>query len=426
MEIIIIDDNADLAENLQTFLRLTGIRTGIALTGAEGLREVLRHAPRVVLLDHQLPDTTGLELLPKLLASDPDINVIMITAAGNEQLAVDAIKAGATDYMPKPVKLDQLNQTIQKLLHRPNPTALRPSLRLVPVAVKGPITAHAGGKTARQAKAPHMETVPDTHSASDALKERLKGSSMAMRNLRRLVRKFIRLDTPPNNNLHTLITGESGTGKELVARVLHDNGQGANAPFVVINCAGIPDAQFEREIGRHLDRVDDIAHTGSGCGPTLFLDEVGCLSPNAQAVVLQLIDSNQDGQRGIRVIAASAMPLETAVRSGQFRGDLYYRLRRLWIHVPALREREDDACILANHFLSESSARMGRDTPVLTPHALRAILAYGWPGNVRELQMRIKRVAATGSSSRVVAGDLGLTPGHYGATGMTDSDTEAC
>jgi two-component system response regulator AtoC len=419
MEVVIIEDNVDLAENLQTFLRALGFRTGIALTGASGLREVVKHAPRVVLLDHGLPDTTGLKLLPKLLAADPHIAVIMITAAGNAQLAVDAIKAGAIDYMPKPVKLDQLDQTIQKLLHRPNPPALRPSLHLV--TGTGGKPAPSGGESSPTARARHIEAVQHTRGTTDAIKERIKGSSLSIRNLRRLVRKFIQHDTDTaTGDLNMLITGEGGTGKELTARLMHDNGQRHDAPFIVINCAGIPDAKFEPELARHLDGLGDAGRSGAA---TLFLDEVGCLSAAAQAVVLHLIESSQSMQTGIRIIAASAMPLEEFVRSGRFRGDLYYRLRRLWIHVPALRDRENDACMLADYFLRLSSERMGRDMPALTAHALRAIRAYGWPGNVRELQMRIERVVAIGNSSRIDAADLGLSPGPYGAIGITDSDT---
>jgi len=375
---LIVDDEADIRELLEITLSRMGIRSDAAST-VEEAHELLGETDfDFCITDMRLPDGTGIELVQWIQKHRANTPVAVITAYGNAQAAVDSLKAGAFDFVSKPVNL----QTLRKLVE----TALR--LR--------------GGN-------PDEGDTPRDGG--------LLGDDPTIRDLRALIERLARSQAPVH------IHGESGTGKELVARLIHARGPRANGPFVPVNCGAIPAELMESEFFGHLKgSFTGALRDKSGLfqaaeGGTLFLDEVGDLPLHMQVKLLRAlqeravrpIGSDTEQPVNVRIISATHHNLEELVQAGDFRQDLYYRLNVIGVRTPALRERPSDIPLLANHILQKLGREIGlHPLPVLDDSAIKALCAHDFPGNVRELENVLERAATLCDGVRIAVDDLQL------------------
>jgi DNA-binding NtrC family response regulator len=372
--VLIVEDEPVLARNMLLYLERHGLTCQAVGSGEEGLEAMESARPDAVVLDHNLPGKDGLSVLRLMREREPQLPVVMATGHGSEQVAVEAMKAGAFDYLIKPVSLHQLKQVLDRAVQQQRQALELRHLR-----------AGAGASNAASA-----------HGLAALL-----GDSPAMRKLRSRLQQLVEAEARLNEG-HApavLIGGETGTGKELVARALHFEGPRRAGPFVEINCASLPAQLVESELfgherGAFTDaRERRIGLVEAAHGGTLFLDEVGELELATQAKLLKLLEDHQVRRLGsvreqkvdVRVLAATNRPLEAMVQSGQFRGDLFYRLGMLRIELPPLREREGDVAVLAKAFLARSSRRYGKSGLRFSDEALEVLSRHRWPGNVREL-----------------------------------------
>ena len=377
--ILIVDDEADLRELLDiTFLKM-GLDSDCAANLTEARSLLTRHAYAMVLTDMRLPDGLGIDLVREVAAAYRNTPIAVITAFGSADNAVAALKAGAFDYLSKPVALDQLRVMVQS------------ALKLTPAAVSA---------------------VPPP-SAGPAL--RLLGESEALRHVRSQIVRLARSMAP------VAITGESGTGKELAARDIHAQSARADKPFVAVNCGAIPEALMEAEFfgyrkGAFTGAADDRdGFFQAANGGTLMLDEVADLPLPMQVKLLRAIQERRVRKVGstveepvdVRLISATHQNLAACVEAGKFRQDLYYRLNVIELGLPPLRERKDDIGLLAGAVLQRLSgaARMH-----LSPQALQALCEHSFPGNVRELENILERALAFASGDTIDAEDLALKP----------------
>jgi two-component system response regulator PilR (NtrC family) len=377
--VLIVDDERDIRELLVLTLGRMGLRTDTAASVGEARAQLGRGAYDLCLTDMRLPDGTGLELVAEINQRYPDLPVAMITAYGNVEAAVEALKAGAFDFVSKPVDINVLRELVQRAL----------DLQQRP---------RAGGG----------------NGGSDGL-GRLTGASPAMQTLRATVAKVARSQAPVH------IYGESGTGKELVARTIHAEGGRAAGPFVPVNCGAIPAELMESEFFGHKKGSFTGAHadkTGlfqAANGGTLFLDEIAELPLPMQVKLLRAIQEKSvrpvgaqaEIQVDVRILSATHKDLSALVADGRFRHDLYYRINVIELHVPPLRERGDDLRELAREVLIKL-ARPGQAAPTLGDDALAALRGYGFPGNVRELENILERALAMSDDARIGAEDLRL------------------
>ncbi|MBK4733493.1 sigma-54-dependent transcriptional regulator [Noviherbaspirillum pedocola] len=378
--ILIIDDEADLRELLEiTFLKM-GLDTDSAGTLAEARELLGRQSYALALTDMRLPDGQGIDLVREIAAHYRGTPVAVITAFGSTDNAVAALKAGAFDYLSKPVALDQLRTMVQS------------ALKLVP------------GSPLRSAKADEAETG-----------FRLLGESAAMREVRAQIARLARSMAP------VAITGESGTGKELAARDIHAQSARADKPFVAVNCGAIPEALMEAEFfGYRKGAFTGAAEDRDGFfqaanGGTLMLDEVADLPLPMQVKLLRAIQERRVRKVGstveepvdVRIISATHQNLASCVEAGKFRQDLYYRLNVIELGLPPLRERADDIALLSGAILNRLS---GGTAPALSPAARATLEAYAFPGNVRELENILERALAFASGDAIGAEDLALRP----------------
>src|SRR6478672_7761854 len=381
---LVVDDERDIRELLVLTLGRMGLRCDTA-SSLHDARALLRHnAYALCLTDMRLADGSGLDLVREISQLYPQTPVAMITAFGNQEAAVGALKAGAFDFVSKPVDLSVLRGLVQH------------ALRLGLESTTG------GG--ARPADAPSPAST------------RLLGSSMAMADLRATLSKVARSQAP------VYIAGESGVGKELVARTIHDEGMRASGPFVPVNCGAIPAELMESEFFGHKKGSFTGAHADkpglfqAAEGGTLFLDEVAELPLAMQVKLLRAIQEKQIrpvGANGevpvdVRILSATHKNLGALVEDGRFRHDLYYRINVIELRVPPLRERRDDLPGLAAAILARLAAAQGRPVPALTDEANAALLAYPFPGNVRELENILERALALAEDDRIEAADLRL------------------
>jgi two-component system, NtrC family, response regulator PilR len=378
--VLVVDDEADLRE----LLALTLGRLGLDVDTAESVaaaRELLdRNRYALCLTDMRLPDGTGIELVQQVAAGG-GTPIAVITAYGSAENAVAALKAGAFDYLAKPVDLDQLRLLVRSALARPL----------------------AGGAAAPQSQPRALD--------------RLRGDSPAMRQLRSMIERLA------HNMAPVAIYGESGSGKELVARAIHDSSARRLLPFVAVNCGAIPEALMEAEFfgyrkgaftGAERDR-DGFFHAAAG--GTLFLDEVAELPLAMQVKLLRSIQERRVRKVGsttedpvdVRILSATHQDLARLVAAGRFRQDLYYRLNVIELHVPSLRERAGDIELLANAILDRLAQR-GGERSRLSPEALRELQGYRFPGNVRELENVLERGVALAGGCELGAADLMLPP----------------
>jgi two-component system response regulator AtoC len=369
ISVLVVDDELLIRKSLSKVLRAKGYVVELASTGAEGLEKAADVRPHVMILDMRLPDTDGLSVLRRVRHLDPLLQVIVITAFGDVQSAVDAMKLGACDFLRKPYEMDD-----------------------IVMAVEG------GARTFRQANELDIYRRQAFRQYSD---NEIVGSSGPMREVRELIDKVVR-----SQATSVLITGESGTGKELVARAIHYRSDRAQAPLMEVNCSSFHENLLENELfGHEKGAFTDASDTKKGlvelCDRgTLFLDEVADMPLATQSKLLRFIDNRNFKRVGgardisvdIRIVTATNRDLEADVRVGRFRSDLYFRLKVVSIELPPLRDRGDDVLVLARHFLREFSRKFQRSFYEVTGEAAERLLAYPWPGNVRELRNLIERV----------------------------------
>src|SRR3954469_24102716 len=394
--VLIVDDERTLARAVKAFLAEAGYEAEVAEDGESALALVQTLRPDVVFADVRLPGMSGIELLRRVREFDPAIPVIIMTAYGTIEGAVEAVKLGAFDYMKKPVDLEEL----KLLADRARETAL----------MKQELSYYR------------------RRAASELPMAGVLGNSPALRAVMEQVRQVAALDeTPP-----VLITGETGTGKGLVARTLHTAGPRAGKPFIDVNCTALPANLMEAELfGYERGAFTDAKESKLGLfeaaeGGFILLDEVGDLEPSLQGKLLRAIEERtvrrvggiQDRRVDVRILAATNRDLEREVQQGRFRSDLYFRLAVILLHLPPLRERGEDALILADHFLRQFSAKYGKDVRRIDPRAQDVLLSYPWPGNVRELSHVIERAVLWSRESTIHVEHLSLTtPARTGTDG---------
>jgi two-component system response regulator AtoC len=379
---LVVDDEENLRVVLRTLLRRHGYEVETAASGDEALAMVDSFGPDVVLTDVRMPKMGGLDLLSTLKAKGNEATVIVMSAYGNMDLALDAMKAGAYDYVQKPFKPDEVVLALRKaeereLLRREN-RALRDEIR-------------------------------KEHRFEDIL-----AKSARMQEIFRTISKIAEYKTT------VLVTGESGVGKELVARAIHRRSTRSGGPFVAVNCGAIPENLLESELfghkkGAFTDAVHDRrglfeeANTG-----TLFLDEIGELPLGLQVKLLRVLEDEKirrvgetrDLQVDVRIVTATHRDLHNETKAGRFREDLFYRLNVLPIHCPPLRERRDDIPLLIDHFVAKNNTRLGTSIRGLDTETRRLLYEYAWPGNVRELENTIERAMVLAEGEQIVAADL--------------------
>jgi two-component system response regulator PilR (NtrC family) len=374
--ILIVDDEPDLREVLELALLRMGLTTVTAEDVATARAKLASRRFDLVLTDMRLPDGDGLEVVRYVAQANPATPVAVITAYGSTENAIAALKAGAFDYLMKPVKLEVLRTLVK--------TALK---------------------------------VPEEPRASREMPQ-LIGESAPMQQIRAKIEKLARSQAP------VFISGESGTGKEVAARLIHALGPRAGKPFVAVNCGAIPENLMESEFfgyrkgaftGADADREGFFQAAGGG---TLFLDEVAELPMPMQVKLLRAIQERRVRRVGgveeeavdVRLISASHQDLARAIEAGRFRHDLYYRLNVIELRMPALRERQEDIPLLARHIAERLAAVSGQPLPRLTEDALAALKRYSFPGNVRELENILERAFALSEDGHIDVADLNLAP----------------
>ncbi|HEY3496108.1 MAG TPA: sigma-54 dependent transcriptional regulator [Polyangiaceae bacterium] len=379
--VLVVDDEENLRLVLRTLLRRHGYEVEAVPTGEDALALVDSFGPDVVLTDVRMPKMGGLDLLATLKAKGNEATVIVMSAYGNMDLAIEAMKAGAYDYVQKPFKPDEIVLALRKAEERE-------SLRRENRALR--------------------DEIRKEHRFEDIL-----AKSGKMQDIFRTIAKISEYKTT------VLVTGESGAGKELVARAIHRRSKRSGA-FVAVNCGAIPENLLESELfghkkGAFTDAIQDRrglfeeANDGS-----LFLDEIGELPLGLQVKLLRVLEDEKirrlgetrDTQVDVRIIAATHRDLAAETKAGRFREDLFYRLNVLPIHCPSLRERREDIPLLIDHFLSRNNARLGTNIRGLDTEARRLLYEYAWPGNVRELENTIERAMVLTEGDTITAADL--------------------
>lgn len=389
--LLIIDDEVVLAKNYARFFERSGHQVEVTHDGQSGIAAANRLMPDLVIVDFQLPDMDGLEVIQALRASEPQTCAVMISGHANVSIAVDAMKAGYIDLLTKPISLDHLGRIVDKALKELD---------------------------TRRTLAFYQE-----RSASDASLDRLIGDSPVMQALRARIATIARHEPRDNTSPPAvLIAGETGTGKELIARACHYAGPRAAKAFVDINCAALPAHLIEAELfGFEKGAFTDAKTRKTGLiesanGGTLFLDEIGEMDLGLQAKLLRVLEGSkvrrlgalQDLTVNVRFVAASNRNLQALVDEGRFRADLLYRLGVLTIDSPALRKRGHDVFQLADFFALQFASRYGRKAPRFSAQAQQALQNHSWPGNVRELRNLIERVLLLSQSEVIEVQDLGL------------------
>jgi two-component system response regulator AtoC len=380
--VLVADDEENIRLVLKTLLKRNGYQVETASSGEQALQLIDSFGPDVVITDVRMPKMGGLDLLGTLRAKNNPATVIVMSAYGNVDQAIEAMKAGAYDYLQKPFKPDEVVLALRKaeereLLRREN-QALR-------------------------------QEIQKEHRFEDIL-----AKSASMQGIFRTIAKIADYKTT------VLITGESGVGKELVARAVHAQSGRAGGRFVAVNCGAIPENLLESELfghkrGAFTDAiVDRKGLFEEADGGTLFLDEIGELQLGLQVKLLRVLQEETIRRLGdtkditinVRIVTATHRDLLAEIKAGRFREDLFYRLNVLPIHVPPLRERREDIALLVEHFMARNNARLGTRVRGLDSEARRLLFEYSWPGNVRELENTIERAMVLAEGDQIVASDL--------------------
>ena len=375
--LLIVDDELGARESLEVILE-DDYRVLSVASGQEALETLRKEPIDLVLLDVNMPDMDGLEVLGKIKGQDEEIDVIMVSALNLARKAVDAVKLGAYDYITKPYEPEDILSTVNRVISKQR---LHRELAFL------------------------RREVEESRGFDQIISQ-----NKAMLDIFELIKKVAYTST------NILVTGESGTGKELIARSVHRQGNRNAGPFVAINCAAIPSELMESEMfghekgaftGAHTRTIGKFEHANGG---TLFLDEISALRSDLQAKLLRVlqerelerIGSNKPIKVDIRVISATNINLEDAVIQGKFRQDLYFRLNVVPISIPPLRERKEDIPLLAKHFLAKFNTAFNKKIPGFSTKALDALKRYHWPGNIRELENLIERIVVLSSGEKSV------------------------
>jgi len=377
-----------MRDSCQQTLSRSGYSVEIAENGKKGLEILKKKACDLVILDLKMPGLTGLEVLEKIKEDDPEIVVVVITGHATIESAVEAMKKGAYDFIPKPFTPESLRVIVKRALNSRE-------LTLENVLLRNELKSGLG---------------------SDII----IGSDKSMKAVEQLVKKVGPTDAT------VLITGQSGTGKEVIARAVYRCSDRNNKPFVAVDCGSLVESLFESELFGHIRG----SFTGATAtkygrfelanGGTLFFDEIGNVSLNVQTKLLRVLQEREITKVGssqvvkvdVRIIAATNRDLSEAVKAGTFRDDLFYRLSVVPITLPALRERKGDIRLLANHFLTKYNKKRGKNIKAISDRAMKALVEYDWPGNVRELENAIERAVVLTESDVIEPADLlyyGLT-----------------
>jgi DNA-binding NtrC family response regulator len=373
----VVDDEPAIRELLTVIVSSAGYEVECFAGGAEVLA-CADPAPGAVLLDLMMPEVDGIEVLKELKRRHPDLPVFILTAVNEVGRVVEVTKLGAEDYLVKPIDQDRLRAALRRALAAP-PAVVTPAGQAGRYDVKNII-----------------------------------GSSAAMR------RVYDQIARVAGSDITVFVAGESGTGKELVARAIHSSSMRSDRPFIDVNCAAIPEGLQESELFGHEKGAFTGAlatHPGKfeqAAGGTIFLDEIGEMSPSAQARLLrvlqerclQRVGGTKTIELDVRVISASNRDLESLVKAGSFRHDLYYRLVVFPIELPPLRDRREDIPLLVEHFIAKYASDAGRRVGSVAPDAIRALQTYSWPGNVRELENIIHRTLLIAEGPELEAADL--------------------
>ncbi len=378
--ILIVDDEKNYLVVLQALLAEAGYEVFTAGGGPQALAVAAEEEPELVITDMRMPTMTGVELIQRLKERFPDILIIVMTAYGTVENAVEAMKAGAVDYITKPFENTELLLTVQKALKM---------RRLL--------------------------------AQNRLLKEELKGFGEIIGDSKAMHQVYELIDKVAATKATVLLTGESGTGKELIARAIHARSPRAEEPFVAVNCMALTETLLESELFGH----EKGAFTGASArrkgrfevahGGTLFLDEVGEMGAALQVKLLRVLQErtfervggNQPIKVDVRIVAATNRDLAVAVEQGEFREDLFYRLNVVRIDLPSLSQRKEDLPALVAHFVNKYATEVGRAAPQVTKEAMQAIFAHAWPGNVRELENAIERAVIL-AGEQITPSDLPL------------------
>jgi two-component system, NtrC family, response regulator AtoC len=382
MKILIIDDEPSLRQTVSMILGEEGYEVHAASDGREGLEKAIQLDPDMVLTDVRMPGMPGLEFLERYRADGGEALVVVMTAYGSTELAIEAMKKGAYDYIPKPFSADQLVLTIRKAQERE-------ALRREVTRLREEVTADRRF-SGIIAKSPAMKSAIETAT------------------------KVARYPSA------VLITGESGTGKELIARLIHDQSDRANGAFIAVNCGAIPENLLESELFGYVrgaftgaDR-DKPGLFEAASGGTLFLDEIGEMPAPLQVKLLRVLQEGEVRRLGEtrsrkvdpRIVAATNRNLDDEIKAGNFRKDLYFRIAVVPIHLPPLRQRSEEIPLLAKHFLDRYNRALGLHVEGIEPEAMKSLLGYSFTGNVRELENVIERAMVLADGPRLGLDDL--------------------
>jgi len=381
-KILVVDDEKSLREVMSIMLKRAGYEVTEASDGEQAIGQVNKEIYDLVITDLRMPKADGMDVLKAVKSSSPETVVLVVTAFGTADSAVEAMKQGAYDYLTKPFQVDEVQLIIRNALEK------------------------------RRLSTENM--LLKREMASQSSFAQIVGQSEAMQKVFDVVRKVA------DSKSNVLICGESGTGKELVARAIHYNSARSPMPFVAVNCSAVPETLLESELFGHMKGsfTGAVANKAGlfeiANGGTIFLDEIGDTTPAIQVKLLRVIQERefrrvggtQDMKVDVRVIAATNRDLEKAVADGSFREDLYYRLDVIPIRLPPLRLRAGDIPLLVAHFLEKFAHESGRAAPTLTGEAMHVLLGHEWRGNVRELENLIERVVAFSTGTTVTDTDI--------------------
>lgn len=381
--IFIVDDEPSIRKLLTHWVQNQWKYNVVAFENGLDMLKELSQNPSLVLLDIMLPDSNGVELISKIKSHDPNLPIIMLSAQGSIEVALESIRQGAFDYFPKPID----------------------SNRLEP-AIKNAISNYELHKRVEELE----DNLQQEYSFDNII-----SNDPRMHTVFKLVTKIL------NNDITILITGESGTGKELVANAIHFNGKRKEKPFIIVNCASIPRELLESELFGHEKGSFTGAHQRKlgkfevADGGTIFLDEIGEMEMSLQAKILRVIQQKEFERVGgnetlkvdVRILSATNRDLKEMVENKEFREDLYYRLSSFPILVPSLRNRRGDIVVLVNHFVKKFNKKIGTNIKGVTKKALKRIYDYDWPGNIRELENTIERCIILTDTNEI---DLDVLP----------------
>jgi two-component system NtrC family response regulator len=380
--ILIIEDDQDMGEMLDFGLSRRGFTTHSLLTGQAGIEAIAGDSPDVILTDINLPDINGIQVCREVAVKWPEIPVIMMTAFGSLDTAIEAIRAGAYDFITKPLDMDLLSLTLERAVDHKN---LKHQVKIL------------------------SEEIERSHSFAGLI-----GESPIMKEF------FARLQRIADAETSVLITGESGSGKEITARALHEYSRRKGKPFVAINCSALPENLLESELFGHVKGAFTNAwqdRTGlllAASGGTLLLDEIGDIPLNLQPKLLRALEErtvrpvggNKEKGFDARILAATNIDIETAVAEGRFREDLYYRLNVIKVDIPPLRKRGTDILLLARKFIGDVAEKLGKKVTGLADSTVKRLLGYEWPGNVRELRNAMEHGVVMTLFEKIVPEDL--------------------